>query len=66
MNNFGYNIVENYDNVQENLNTQNLQNNTRTCALSSKTDEERNIAIQNDKNEAQRQLNELVKKNDRS
>lgn len=61
MNNFGYDIVENYDNVQENLNIRNLKNRTRSCSLSNKTDEERNLAIQRDANEAQRQLNEFVK-----
>ena len=57
----GYKIIEEDDNNLANLNTTKVnQNATRTCVLSNKTDEERNLAIQKDANEAKSQLNKLV------
>lgn len=57
----GYKIIEEDDNNLANLNTTKVNPNaTRTCVLSNKTDEERNLAIQKDANEAKSQLNKLV------
>ena len=57
----GYKIIEEDDNNLANLNTTKVNPNaTRTCVLSNKTDEERNLAIQKDANEAKSQLDRLV------
>ena len=57
----GYKIIEEDDNNLANLNTTKVNPNaTRTCVLSNKTDEERNLAIQRDANEAKSQLNKFV------
>ena len=57
----GYKIVEEDENNLANLNTTKVNPNaTRTCILSNKTDEERNLAIQKDAREAKKQLNKLV------
>lgn len=57
----GYKIIEEDDNNLANLNTTKVNPNaTRTCVLSNKTDEERDLAIQRDANEAKSQLNKFV------
>ncbi len=61
MTQLGYKIIEEDDNNLANLNTNSVNpNQTRTCSLSEKTDEERNLAIQQDALEAKQQLNKLV------
>tara|TARA_S200000501_G_C20256032_1_gene496458 strand:+ start:48 stop:506 length:459 start_codon:yes stop_codon:yes gene_type:complete len=63
MTQLGFKIIEEDDNNLANLNTTRVNpNETRTCVLSNKTDEERNLAIQSDTNEAKRQFDLLVQK----
>ena len=61
MTQLGFKIIEEDDNNLANLNTTRVNPfKTRTCVLSDKTDEERNLAIQSDANEAKRQFDLLV------
>ena len=61
MTKLGFKIIEEDDNNLANLNTTKVNpNETRTCVLSSKTDEERNLAIQKDVREAKSQLDKII------
>jgi hypothetical protein len=61
LNQLGFKIIEEDDNILANLNTTKVNpNETRTCRISNKNDEERTLVIQQEANEAKRQLNLLV------